>query len=316
MALENRWVLSLLVVLPVVAWWFYRREGARRRDVALLGGAFGDNGMAAAWSFRRDALTLLALALVVLAAGAPRRDSYEKTSRANRDIVVLVDTSLSMAAEDIRPSRMRFAGEMIRALLSQLDGERIALTAVAGRGIVQCPLTRDYAAAAMLAESLTTDVIPQPGTALSDGFLKALGAFSRDESRARLLLVLSDGEDFGPNLARVAGQLRRNHVRAFIVGVGTEEGVPIPLRGADGALTGYKRDRTGTVVTTRLDAKRLRRVAEEAGGEFFRASPDGHVIQPVLDAMTRETGTGEARRFHGLQFALGLGALCALLAIP
>ena len=316
MLLENRWTLSLLAALPVVAWWFYRREGDRRRDVALLGGAFGDNGIASALSFRRDALTLLSLALIVLAAGAPRRDTYEKISRANRDIVVLVDTSLSMAAEDVRPSRMRFAGEMIRALLSRLNGERIALTAVAGRGIVQCPLTHDYAAAAMLADSLTTDVIPQPGTALGDGFMRALGAFSRDDSRARILLVLSDGEDFGQNLARVAGQLKRNNVRAFIVGVGTEEGAPIPLRAADGAITGYKRDRTGTVVTTRLDAKRLRRVAEEAGGEFFRASPDGHIIQPVLDAMTRETGTGETRRIRGLQFALGVGALCALLAIP
>jgi len=316
MTFENGWVWWGLGVLPVVAWWFYRRERERREDVALLGGLGSEAIRARRLALRRDALTLLSLALAIFAAGTPQEDSYEKTARSNRDVVVLVDTSLSMAAEDIRPSRLGFAREMIRALLARLGGERIALTAVAGRGIVQCPLTHDYAAASLLAESLTTDIIPQPGTTLSDGFLKALGAFSRDESRARLLLVLSDGEDFGPNLNRVASQLKRNRVRLFVVGIGTEEGAPIPLRGSDGSLVGYKRDRTGTVVTTRLDAKRLRRVAEEAGGEFFRASPDGHLIQAVLDAMTRETGAGDGHSFRRWEFVLGWGVLCALLAMP
>lgn len=309
--MENEWVVGLLFGVSAVGWWFYRREQIRRRDVALLGKDTG-RGL----SLRRDVLTLMSLTLMILSAGMPHRQSYETTSRAQRDIVVLVDTSLSMAAEDIPPSRIQFAGSMIRALLSRLRGERIALTAVAGRGIVQCPLTHDYAAVAMLAESLTTDLIPQPGTVLSDGIVRALSAFSRDESRARLLLFLSDGEDFGPPLSRVASPLKKNRVRLFIVGVGTEEGAPIPLRGSDGAITGYKRDKDGTVVVTRLNAKRLRDLAEEVGGEFYRASSDGHLLSSVLDAITRESASKEARRFRGLEFALGVGALGALLAIP
>lgn len=307
----TEWLVGLLAGVPTVGWWFYRREQIRRREVALLG---KDTGRGVA--LRRDVLTLMSLTLMILSAGIQHRESYESTSRARRDIVVVVDTSLSMAAEDIRPSRIQFAGSMIRALLSRLQGERIALTAVAGRGIVQCPLTHDYAAVAMLADSLTADLIPQPGTVLSDGIVRALSAFSRDESRARLLLLLSDGEDFGPPLSRVAGPLKKSRVHLFIVGVGTEEGAPIPLRDADGVITGYKRDKDGTVVITRLDAKRLRNLAESVGGEFYRASPDGHLLSSVLDAMTRESSPREARRFRALEFALGLGALGTLLAIP
>jgi Ca-activated chloride channel family protein len=315
MRLEHPSLLAVAAALPLVALLFAHWERWRRRSLAQIAVA----------SVRRDVMdgrprpffrgvsTLAALALLAVAAAGPM-SGFPSVSKERRDIVVVLDTSLSMAAEDIRPSRMENARETVRALLSRVDGERVGVVAFAGRGVVQSPLTRDYAAVAMLTDSLVPGLLRQPGSNLADALLRAEGLFGQHEGRSRVVLLLTDGEEHEPEAGRLAARLARKGVRVFALGLGTPEGAPIPLRD-DSAITGYKTDRQGRTVTTRLNALLLSRLAGDTGGKFYRAAPDGHVVEPLLAALTSEGRSRGGSGFRRAQFALGVLALvCLVLA--
>lgn len=258
-------------------------------------------------SWVRVGLLLGAVGCFFLALFSPRERPYTEFDRAQRDILVVVDTSWSMAAEDLSPSRMQVAREAIRALLQRLQGERIGVVAFAGRAVLQSPLTRDYGAVRTLVDSLTPGVVP-PGTALREALWMAMRAFSDDSQRARLVLLITDGEDQDTNPYPLAAQLREANIALFVLGVGTEEGAPIPLRDERGTLTGYKRDRAGRLVTTRMNAQLLEELARRAGGRLVFAS-DRRALERLLDEMVRPAAPGAQRRRWGRAEILALFGL-------
>ena len=303
----------MLLAAAVAAAAMLRGERVRR---SLLDVMFGSRASAVVRGSGRRRLRLIVLLCasgsLALASAGTRPSAFEDSARADRDLLIVVDTSLSMAAEDAEPSRLGAAKQTIRALLQQAAGERVGVVAFSGTAVVQCPLTRDYSAVAMLTDSLEPGIIPRPGSALRDALFEAGRAFSSEPSRARVVVLITDGEDHASEPEGVLSHLRKHGAQLVAVCVGTAVGAPIPIRGEDGSLIRYKRDRAGRLVSTKANPILLRRLAERADGQFFHIQGRG-AFGPVLDAVARVDASPARPTLRVAPTALALVALLALL---
>ena len=309
----------LVPALAGLAWWARART---RRALALVGERHLLDRLTATVDRRGRAAKLAALlaavALLVTALARPQFGSrVETVRREGQDIVVALDLSASMTAEDIAPNRLDRARFAVADLIGRLEGDRVGLVAFAGEAFVQSPLTSDYGAAALFLNAMDTDMISVQGTNLGQAVGVALDAFAETERRHRVLVVITDGEDHEGEVEEAVDRAVEAGVRIYTVGIGSTEGVPIPELDEAGRLRGFRRDEDGTVVTTRLDETVLQAMAERTGGLHYRASPAGD----ELEALAAEVTGGERQEFEAEQvtlfdeqYQLFLGLALALLA--
>jgi Ca-activated chloride channel family protein len=211
-------------------------------------------------------LSLLAMAFGIVALTQPQWGyHWEEIKRLGVDIIVAIDVSESMLAEDVKPSRLKRAKREVFDLIEMLVGDRIGLIVFAGTSFVQCPLTLDYGACKMFLDYIDTDLIPVPGTALADAIRTATASFSRRERKSKALILITDGENHEGEPIEAAKEAKQEGIKIFPIGVGRKEGVPIPLRGGSG---GFKKDRQGDMVITHLDETTLQKIALETGGSY------------------------------------------------
>jgi len=277
----------LLLAGAAAARWAARR---RARDLARFGlaGVPGPNGPAASGARRaaaKTALTGLALAAVALALAGPLYGHREvQLAARGADVVLAVDVSPSMGATDAKPSRLRLAVHRAGELLDALPGHRFALVAFAGGADTLVPLTLDHDAVRMGLEALAPGMVPKGGSSLEAGLTAATGAI-RDGGGGGAVVLLSDGEATAGDLDRAVRAARKAATPVFPLGVGGTAGAPVPVHDATGALTGYKRDRDGKVVTSRLDRGPLRELAEATGGTYHDAALNGGGTAAVAEAL-------------------------------
>jgi Ca-activated chloride channel family protein len=210
----------------------------------------------------------------------------EEFTREGVDIMVAMDVSTSMLAEDIKPSRMEKAKHEVGKLIDILQGDRIGLIAFAGIAHVQCPLTLDYSAAKLFLSLMDTDLIPQPGTALGQAIRKAISSFNSDERKHKVLILITDGEDHESKPLEAAQEAEQEGIIIYTVGIGSTQGVPIPVYNRRGAQTGFKKDRQGNIVTTKLDVLTLQKIAYETGGKYFLASSGGAELDDIYNEIS------------------------------
>jgi Ca-activated chloride channel family protein len=232
---------------------------------------------------------LLALALARPQCGT----RTELARRTGVDLVVALDVSRSMQARDVRPDRLGRATLEVGALLDSLAGDRVGLVVFAGEAFVQCPLTTDYAAARLFLRAVSPQSVPQQGSDLGNGLSAAQQVLEGSEAsagRSKVVLLVSDGEDLEGGVREAAARLADAGIRIFALAVGTAAGEPIPLGDASGEIKGYKKDRSGHPVVTRLELATLREVAEKGGGEVYQLdSPGGGLaaFRAALDRLER-----------------------------
>ena len=309
----------LLPALVALEWW-----AAARRRRAL--DRFGERGRidrltAAVSRGGRMARTVLMLAAVVLLVTALARpqfgDRVDTVRREGQDVVVALDLSASMEAEDVAPSRLAAAKLAVGRLIERLDGDRIGLVAFAGEAFVQSPLTLDYAAATLFLNAMEPDLVPVPGTDLGRAIEVALDGFGEAGERNRQLVVITDGEDHEGALDAAIERAVDEGVRVYTVGMGATEGVPIPSFDEAGAPNGFLRDEEGSVVTTRLDDVTLQRVADRTGGVYYHAAAgSGAAFEQLVEALTGgEGGEIESREVtrYEEQYQIFLGLALVLL---
>lgn len=195
----------------------------------------------------------------------------ELTKRRGIDVVVALDASKSMLARDIAPSRLERAKLELLTLLDELKGDRVAIVAFAGDAFIQCPLTSDYAAAKLFLRAIDPESMPQGGTNIGSALLltrQVLDGADRG-SKDKVVVLISDGEDMGGELEEGLEAVKEAGARIFAVGIGSEQGEPIPLINKAGEVVGYRKDDSGQTVMTRLDRAGLLRLAEATQGELF-----------------------------------------------
>lgn len=311
--------LALAAPLAAVAarWALARRERAeaawigRALSPRLRGGAPRPAWLVALWL----ALALLGLALAL---ARPRWGaSTETVERRGLDLVFVLDTSLSMNAADVSPSRFWLAQSLVRRLVAAMPGNRVALVAAEGEGEVMSPLTVDGAVIDLVLDSLEPGTLALPGTRLANALERAVRLFPEGGETHRAIVVLSDGEDHGGDLERAVAAVREAGATLFTVGVGTEAGAPVPAPGG-----GFKRDRRGEVVISRLQRDTLRRMAEAGGGEAFEAANAAFDPAPVARRIAALGGRAiEASSVTALEerfqwpLALAVAALAAALGL-
>ncbi len=262
-------------------------------------------------------LMFLSYIFLVLALSRPQiGTTLELVKRSGLDIMIGLDISASMLAEDIKPNRLRKAKHAISTLIDRLEGDRVGLIGFAGDSFVQCPLTLDYAAAKLLLDALDIDTISQSGTEISQAIEVAASSFNQEEDKYKVLLFFTDGEDHGKKAIEAAEAAANQGVRIYCVGVGfSNQGVPIPLRGANGAFRGYKHDRNGEPIVTKLEAGLLREIAQLTGGNYYQATPDEAEIGRLFAELTaiekREIEERQFTRYEDrFQYFLAFALLC------
>jgi Ca-activated chloride channel family protein len=223
----------------------------------------------------RFALTLLGLALAIIALAQPRWGyTYEDAKRKGLDLILAVDTSRSMLSNDVLPNRLQRVKLATQDLINELQGDRVGLVAFAGRAFLQAPLTIDYDAAVEAISDLDTNTIPEGGTNISDAIDLAVRTFGKSAIGNRAVIIFTDGEELSGDASKTAKAAADAGVRIFTIGVGTPEGSLIPISNGEGGGTAFVKDSKGQVVKSKLDERRLKETAESTGG-FYLHLEDG-----------------------------------------
>ncbi|WP_213524198.1 VWA domain-containing protein [Nonlabens sp.] len=239
-------------------------------------------------------IAFLVLALVNLKAG-------EKTETVNRegvDIVFAVDVSKSMLAEDIAPNRLEKSQRLVTEIINNLASDRIGLIAYAGSAVPQLPITTDYGSAKMFLQSLTTELISSQGTAINEAIQLAENYYSDETEAAKILVIISDGEDHEGESVAVAEAAAEKGIRIFTIGVGTEKGTTIPIK-RNGIVREFKKDRDGNTVITKLNAETLIEISEAGKGAYI----DGTVTATVIEELKAELSGIDKVAFESQQYA-------------
>lgn len=193
------------------------------------------------------------------------------------EIMIVLDVSNSMLAEDYSPNRLERAKLAISRLVDKLRDDRIGLIVFAGNSFVQLPITTDYVSAKMFLNSISTESVPVQGTAIGEAINTAMRSFSAQSEKSRAIVVITDGENHEDDPVAAAKQAAELGVRVFTIGVGSPEGKPIPM---DGELL---KDKDGEIVVTRLDEKVLQEVAQAGNGVYVRAGNSEFGLNPIID---------------------------------
>jgi Ca-activated chloride channel family protein len=195
---------------------------------------------------------------------------WEDVERRGIDIVVAVDTSRSMLADDIKPNRLEAAKREIKDLIDIIDGDRVGLVAFAGTAFLQCPLTLDYGAFSLFLDDLDTRLIPVGGTSFGEAINKSMSAFSDKLKKHKAIVLITDGEDHQGNAMEIAKAAKEKGIIIYTVGVGKKEGAYIKIKDNKGREELLK-DREGKVVKSRLDEVLLNKIAVGTGGAYSPA---------------------------------------------
>ena len=315
--------VQLLYWLPLaipLAWALFallrRRRAALAQlvDPALLG------VLAPAWNPARAqsrlVLRVLALALLVLALARPQWGfHWEDVHRKGLDLLVVLDTSRSMMASDIKPTRLQQAKWGIRDLLRHLRGDRVGLVPFAGSSILQCPLTIDYAAFAMTLDDVYSGIIPKGGTAIEQALRTAIDSFPEDGAADRVILLITDGEDHEGDPLKLLPELKEKGIRVYTIGIGTLAGEMVPAGDNQG---GYFKDRQGQIVKTILKEDMLQKLALGTGGTYVRSAPGDTGLERVfnesINNLKRSEQETRTAKIYEERFVWAIAAALLLLA--
>jgi Ca-activated chloride channel family protein len=314
--------LNLLWGIPILGIFFYWSFRQRRKRLERVIGAAMAPRLTG--EFSRAKAIIRALLLIgfftfgILAAARPQWGTrLDTVHRHGVDIIAGLDTSYSMGTEDIAPNRLEKAKGEIRRLVEKSQDDRVGLVSFSGAAVVQCPLTLDHGAIDLFLDVANTGMIPEPGTSLAAAIETATSAFIAKETKYKVLVLFTDGEDLEGQVDKAVKEAKDAGVVIYTVGIGTSEGMPIPIRDSKGDIVEYRKDPSGQVVVSRLDEKSLARIAAQTGGRYFRATTSENEIEALYKEISglekKQLESRLVRNFEDrFQYPLGLALMCLL----
>ncbi|MCI0624657.1 MAG: VWA domain-containing protein [Acidobacteria bacterium] len=279
------WLMPLLVLFY---WWSFRQKRKallRFADSSLVAQLV--RGVGQTKQKVKVVVFLLFFLFVLLALLRPQWGTkLETVRRTGVDVVIALDTSLSMETQDVVPGRLEKAKHEIRALIDVLQGDRVGLVVFAGTSLVNCPLTIDQNAVKLFLDVVDTQVIPRPGTNIGEAIRRGIQTFDSRDRRHKVMILVTDGESVEGDPQAAAEEARQAGVVIYSIGVGTAAGEPIPLRDEKGNINGYKKDEDGSVVVSRLDEASLRQISSTTGGQYYRATAGEEEVEKIYQAVS------------------------------
>lgn len=267
----------------------------------------------------KNSLIILSILLLILALANPQIGSkIEEVKQVGIDVYILLDVSLSMKAEDIKPSRLEKAKHDIAKLIQKLKGDRIGLIVFSGKAFIQFPLTTDYAAANLFLSAVSVNSVPQPGTAIGPAIKLALNSFKKDEETQKAIVIITDGEDHEGELDTPIEEANNSNIKIYAIGLGSPQGAPIPVYSSDGAQVGYKKDASGNIVLTKLDETTLQEITSKANGKYYQGSNTDDELGMIYDNLANlegsEYGATKITEYEDRYYYFLIPALLILIA--
>ena len=313
---EMTWFLGLLL-LPLLVTFFVWSHRRKVRDLARFGNPALLDKLTRSRSLRKRngklLLLLLTVFFLVIALARPQWGTrIENVHRRGLDIVIALDTSLSMMTDDIKPSRLVRARAEVASMLDRLQGDRVALVAFAGTAFLHCPLTHDHGAVKMFLDLMDPDIIPVPGTNLSEAIRVSTKAFEDESLKYKVVILITDGEDHEGGVIEAAKEAAKKGIRIYTIGVGSTKGELIRIPDGKGGFF-IKRDGKGEPVLSRLDVTTLQRIAAETDGKFKQSTKRQIELDDIFneiaglerrELMSRKYTQYEDRYYHFIALAL------------
>ena len=286
----NFLLLVGVLALGLFVFWALARKKrllSRFGDIPLL----MKNAPYISFARQRTKAILLLVGLCFVTAALARLQfgtHLELLKREGIDLIVAMDVSNSMLAQDMKPNRLEKARQEVHSIIDRLQGDRIGLVAFAGEAFTQCPLTLDYAAARMLLSVMDTKSVSVQGTSLASAMESASRSFESKEKKHKVLLLLTDGEDLEGRALEAAEAIRKEGVKVYTVGIGNPAGDPIPILDRNGEQIGFKKDpETGDVIMSRLDEATLQKIALTTGGKYYHATAGELELDRIFEEISR-----------------------------
>ncbi|HOH98903.1 MAG TPA: VWA domain-containing protein [Bacteroidales bacterium] len=260
-------------------------------------------------------LFFLAIGFLILAMANPQTGSkLEQVERKGIDIVIALDVSNSMLAEDIRPNRIEKSRQAISRLIDRLSQDRLGIIIFAGKAYVQLPITTDYAAAKLFLNSINTEIIPTQGTAIGEAIQLSVSSFP-EGAHGKAIIIISDGENHEDDAVGAATLAAEQGISVNTIGMGLPEGGPIPVFKGN-ILQGFKKDQSGNTVVTRLNEVMLQQIAAAGNGIYVRASNEDPGLDRIFDRMSKlEKSTFDAKTFSDYDSHYHYFVIIALLLL-
>ena len=261
---------------------------------------------------------MLACTFVILGIAGPRTGTkLQETKRKGSKIIIALDVSNSMMAEDLLPNRLERAKQAVSRLIDRLGENRIGLIVFAGEAYTQLPITTDYVSAKMFLSTISPEAVPVQGTAIGAAIHLAINSFPPSSEAGKAIIIITDGENHEDNPVQAAEEAARRGINVYTIGVGSTQGAPIPVRTASGQRD-FMKDRAGNIVMTSLDEKTLQETAMAGKGIYVRATTANMGLNNVFDEINKlEKAEYEAKVYSDFaeMFQWAFGAALILLLV-
>ncbi len=288
---EHSEYLSLLLILPVLAGlylfqYFKRKQALKRigdpRLVMTLMPSFSQ------FRFNLKAILLLVtVTLLIIAISGPQFGSkLTKVKHTGIEIIVALDVSNSMMAEDILPNRLERAKQELTRLMDKMQDDRFGLIVFAGDAYTQIPITNDYLSAKMFLTGINPDMVSRQGTAIGSAIELAVNSFGPSTATSRAIIVISDGENHEGDVESACKEARDKGIKIFTIGMGLPQGARIPMN-ENSYSQDFRRDKDGNFVITRLNEQMLSEIASLGGGNYYRANAPGMGLTSMLSQLRK-----------------------------
>ncbi|MEW6555795.1 MAG: VWA domain-containing protein [Elusimicrobiota bacterium] len=321
-------VYFLILIIPVVIILEYTSEKNKRIFLRELFSTENIQKLFVRYDSRiielKKVLKVIGLFFLLFALTGPKFGAkLVKIKKYGVDVIIAIDVSKSMLANDIQPNRLEKAKLELRSLIDKLSGNRLGIIAFAGKPFLQCPLTLDTASCKIFMNSLTTELIPVPGTAIGEAIDLAVKNFVKEERKYKALVILTDGEDHESDPVASALAAKKEGIKIFTIGFGTTRGELIPERDETGNVVGYRKNKKGETIMTKLDEAALQKIAYQTDGKYYQAT-DGEIeVTRIADDISdMETKQLKAQKFERYEdkfyyfVAIGLFLLLVELFLP
>eukprot|EP01047_Picozoa_sp_COSAG01_P000412 COSAG01_NODE_7_length_54400_cov_1218.054935_36_plen_339_part_00 len=325
MSFENPGFLNLLYFIPLLGllWFYLQNKNATLLETLIPKSRWPQLIPGLSFTRRRNIylLHLLTFTFIIIAAAGPQYGykTIEK-SRKGANLLIALDTSKSMLARDVLPSRFSLAKQEIKGLISQLQGDQIGLLLFAGESFVQCPLTLDYSALHLFLESSQVGSIPKTGSNLAKAIRKARLHFRKYTSGQNILIIFTDGENFEHDPVESAKVANKEKIKIFTIGVGKNDGEPIPIFNDNGSLKGYKKDKNNNTIFSKLNEQTLKKIASTSNGTYLHLNGQNSINSQLYRHLSKIEKTAlksyqEKQHVNRYQLPLFLALFSFLLSL-
>ncbi|NOY51792.1 MAG: VWA domain-containing protein [Chlorobi bacterium] len=261
-------------------------------------------------------LLLTGLVFIVIALVDPQIGSkLEKVKREGIDLMLVLDVSNSMMAEDIKPNRLVRSKMAISNLIDKLEGDRIGIIVFAGNAYKQLPLTTDYSAAKLFLSAVDTKIVPSQGTAIGEAIDMSVESFDEQEHN-KAIIIITDGENHEDDAVESAKKAYEQGIKVFTIGMGLPDGAPIPIYNDYGGRTGFKKDKEGKTVVTKLDEDMLRQIAAAGNGAYARANNGSSGLSKIFNEINSiQKKEIESKQFTDYEHRFQIYIIAALIIL-